>query len=75
MGRRLHRQIRISGTSRAGVQVFYALDIPVSLKTDSRDPEYVAALEKARTNFGKKHPGARIDNVRSLTYAESDAAW
>lgn len=75
MGKRLCRQIRISGTSRAGIQVFYALDIPVSLKTDSRNPEYVAALERAKTIFGSRHPGATITEVRSLIYKENDDAW
>lgn len=75
MGKRLCRQIRISGTSRAGIQVFYALDIPVSLKTDSRNPEYVAALDRARGAFARKHPGATITEVRSMTYKENDDAW
>lgn len=75
MGKRLCRQIRVSGRSRSGIQVFYALDIPVSLKTDLRCSKYLAALSQAKDNFHRKHPGARIDEVRSLTYKEGDHEW
>lgn len=75
MGKKLCRQIRITGRASSGILVFYALDIPVSLKTDSRCPKYREALNRAKANFASKHPGAEITEIRSLMYKESDPEW
>lgn len=75
MGSKKSKQIRISGVSRAGIRVFYALDIPVGMKSDRRCSKYLAARARAQSNFLSKHPGARITEIRTLTFKENDNAW
>lgn len=75
MGKKLARQIRITGVSRAGIRVFAALDVPVNLKTDLRDSGYLAFRAKALQLFRSKHPGARVTELRSMVYLENDRAW
>lgn len=55
--------------------MFYALDVPLNLKTDLRGSEYLAARSKAITNFHRKHPGSRVTGLRNMQFIEGDAEW
>lgn len=75
MASKIVKQMRITGASRSGVRVFYALDVPVKLKTDPRCSRYRAEKARAIAGFHRKHPGSRVLEVRLTTYLESDLAW
>lgn len=68
-------QIRVTGL-RACVRVFAAFDVPMSLaKEDRRGSRYLTEEAKAIALFNRKHPGARITEVRFVKSKESDHPW
>lgn len=76
MASKLVKQMRISGARvGSGVRVFYAMDVPIKLKTDPRCSRYQAEKARAIAGFHRKHPGSRVLEVRLTTYLESDIAW
>ena len=71
----LRKQIRITGANGSGVRVFYAMDVQVNLTMDTRSSEYLAEKVRALDLFSKKHPGARVLEIRLMKYKESDHEW
>ena len=66
------KQIRITG-NRAGILVYLAFDVAMSLHTE--DPKWPGEKRKALARFNAKHPGARIIDMRLTKSKESDHAW
>lgn len=71
---RVMAQMRITGL-RAGIRVYAAMDVPVDLTTDTRSSRYLAHKSRALALFSKKHPGARVLELRLMKFKESDAPW
>ena len=69
------KQMRITGATRTGVRVFCAVDVPADLKTDTRCSRYLTEKARALAAFAKKHPGARVLEIRLMSFKESDHAW
>ena len=74
MGSRLAAQIRVTG-QRAGIRVFSAFDVPVTLKSDTQSSEYLTQRSRALAHFSRKHPGATVLEARLVKYKENDRPW
>lgn len=74
MPSKLMVQMRVTGL-RAGIRVFAALDVADNLKTDKRCSRYLEARARALEIFHRKHPGAKVLEVRLMRAKESDHEW
>lgn len=57
------------------IRVFYAMDVPVDLTTDTRSSRFQAEKARAIARFHQKHPGSRVLEIRLMKFQEGDQSW